>query len=76
MPVQRFSRADTLIGFDGGGPLGGGGGGGSTTYDIGEVHIHGVDDPEDFWNKIKEATRFQVDRGGAALPLNSQFSGV
>jgi len=70
--VQRFSPGDTIVGFNGDGPLGGGG----TTYNIGEVIIQGVDNPEDFWEKISEAVRFEVQRGGPALPVGSQFFGV
>lgn len=73
-PLQKFSSADTLMGFNGDGPLGGGGGG--ATYEIGQVHIHGVDDPESFWKKIEEAIKFNVIRGGTALPTTNRWGGI
>jgi hypothetical protein len=73
VPLQKFSPSDTVVGFNGGGPLGGGGG---DTFEIGEVHIHGVDKPEDFWAKVEDAVKFQIGRGGAGLPVASQYAGA
>ena len=72
-PLQKFSPADTIVGFNGEGPLGGGGG---ATYNIGEVIIQGIENPEDFWRKIEEAVNFNVVRGGSALPAGSRFGGL
>lgn len=74
-PVQRFSPNDTVMGFNGNGPLGMSQGGG-TTYNIERVVIQGIDDPADFWNRIESSIRFNIKRGGPGIAAVSQYSGV
>jgi hypothetical protein len=70
-PIQKFASDDTIVGSKGGGR-----GVGGTTYEVGEVHIHGIDDPASFWQKIEESIRFNIVRGGTALPTTSRWGGV
>jgi hypothetical protein len=74
-PVQRFSPNDTIMGFNGNGPLGMSQGGGPT-YNIDQVVIQGVDNPADFWNRVEDAIRFNIQRGGPGIAAVSQYSGV